>query len=493
MLSRYHMIASYSMKVVERQIRARSLRRPAAQFLRESSSSSNRPLHTTSTLHSGAAALLQNNSGEDDDDLNSFLASHMQELSVHDSSKSLDKSSLEQKNETLKHEGSFDHPFNPDNPPKTLDDWQDWLEHEAQQESVERYRKLLDSARNRDDFSSMGVVQKQILEWYQPLKDIIQEEQAIFVSSQAGQKKKKSMYVYGHYLCALAPEKLAIILAHEAVSFCLASSLRNDVGYGVTVAMLARHIGQVVETEINVHRAIEKRARENRRSSRKGSDPFLDALDDYEDDDDDDDEFDDYSSGDDIDDDDDDDDEDVGISGWNYTAHHRHLFVEEISRNGSSRSGRERLRYASQKARAIVDTDEWTIAQQVQLGVALVDVLIRGANVPGLHGRPEKAFSHHVAWKKTKFVGWVLIHEIFVKQVMEDAFEVRSDFWARHSPMVVPPKPWASPSEGAYKSLKVEVMRTHGSRVQRVSCTKLGVEVARFLVNLTHYAKRRRC
>ena len=485
------------MKIMERRIRARAWRSPAAQSLRESSSSSNRPLHTTSSLHSPAASLLQDS--DDDEDLIMFAASHAQEFAVRDTSTSLletkqeasnfwnksllDKQQQQQHDETLKYLVFPDvmAGFDPENRPESLEALQDWLECEAHLDSTRRFQKILSSARERHDYASMGVVQRQILDWFQPLKDAFQEEQAIFMS---GEKKKKSMNSYGHHLCALSPEKLAIMVSHEAILHCLVHAKVKDCG--VSLASMARHIGAVVETEINVQRAIEKRMRENQ-AALKQDNPFLDALSDYVKGED---SLEEASSSDDL----DDDDDDADLSGWMYTAHHRHLFVEEISRNRTNKRGKERIRYTNRRARAIIEsTDEWTVTQHVQLGAALLEILIRVATVPGLHGQPENAFTYHKAWHNNKLVGWVLMQESLLKQIMEDSFLGQSALWTRHSPMIVPPRPWVSPSEGSYKWLKVEVMRTHGSKVQRVSNTTASIEAARYNQDLTRCHNRKHC
>ena len=447
------------MKIMERRIRGKVLRSPAAQFLRESSSSSNRPLHTTSSLHARAATSLQDS--EDDEDLNAFVASHMQELVVRKTSNAAleNESSKEQKHAAPQHQPRFeDLVFDSETPPKTLDEWQDWFEFDAQRESVERYQQLSAAARKREDYASMGVVQRQVLDWYQPLKDVIHQEQATFVS---GKKTKKTMKLYGHHLCALAPEKLAIMVAHEAISYSLTHAKASHNGYGVMLVSMALHLGLVVETEIHVHRAIEKQTRANQTSASKEGNPFLEALADVSL------ERGDMSSCDAV-----DDDDKVDEPGWMYTAHHRDLFLTEISKNKSNRAGRERLRYTNNRARARLENcPEWTPAQHVQLGAALLDMLIRVATVPGLHGDEEQAFSYHKAWQNARLVGWVVMQESFLKQVMEDSCTGALNLWTRYNPMVVPPKPWLSPSEGAYKWVKVEAMRTHGSKIQRVSCT----------------------
>ena len=61
--------------------------------------------------------------------------------------------------------------------------------------------------------------------------------------------------IYGPLLCLLPPQKIAILLAHTALSSTVA-----DGDIGTKVISLAMHIAQTLETEINVSRALRVRA-----------------------------------------------------------------------------------------------------------------------------------------------------------------------------------------------------------------------------------------
>lgn len=53
------------------------------------------------------------------------------------------------------------------------------------------------------------------------------------------------------------------------------------------------------------------------------------------------------------------------------------------------------------------------------------------------------------------------------KLFLEDEYMSWAANTTRHLPMVVPPSKWTSPKRGGYRWLEVNLMRTHGSSVQR--------------------------
>ena len=75
--------------------------------------------------------------------------------------------------------GEFDHRAAPD--PSNLEEMQIWLECLSQQEHVVQLQDAVNSARERKDYASMSIVQNQVLQWYQELKDEIERVQKIVI------------------------------------------------------------------------------------------------------------------------------------------------------------------------------------------------------------------------------------------------------------------------------------------------------------------------
>jgi DNA-directed RNA polymerase len=164
--------------------------------------------------------------------------------------------------------------FDPENPPQADDPQalQLWLECAAQQEAVHRYQKLIDNARERKDYSSLSMVQRQVLRWFQPLKDEIASRQKEYVLKESSGNNKnfnKASQRYGPYICALPPEKLAVIVAHEAIMFALLKS-GSDGREGVPFISMARRLGEAVEEEVLIHRILHKRFKDGQLDKSKG-------------------------------------------------------------------------------------------------------------------------------------------------------------------------------------------------------------------------------
>jgi len=463
--------------IMLRQIMQRSSRRETLSFPR-SSWHKRRLLHTTSSLQSPLAALSQNENEDIDEELEKFAACCMQEITARDTAfcrldDELGESSVWDKpleeilepnsspqifsNDTALPHEAFSQ-FDPVNPPSSLEDLQNWLECEAQQESVSKYQEIIESARDRADYSSLGIVQKQILEWYQPLREGIEREQLRYISKT---DMLKGMGKYGPYLCSLPAEKLAVILAHESLLHCLTNGSSSN-GYGVPLWSIATRIGEAVEAELNVQKLLHKRLQEERRVTTEKEED----VDDLE-----------HFSGkegeqlkkysqvaDDI----PTEGETKEVEKWMYSAHHLQRFAEEITRNGN-KNNKLRLKNVNRRARQLLHSEEeWDVATKIKVGVALLQVLLETTSIQSSNGDREKAFTHHKAhYKGKKTIGWILLHQDIYEMVLKDSYDSKAAISTRHKPMVIPPNKWTGPQTGGYKLLKVDIMRTNGSKLQK--------------------------
>ena len=349
--------------------------------------------------------------------------------------------------------------FDPQCPPQTdsLEDLELWLECEAQRESVLKYQNVIDGARERRDYASLNVVQKQILQWYPALKQAIEEEQKSYMMKT---KKKKDVNRYGPFLCTLQPEKLAVIVAHESIMHTLQKGEN-----GVSLTSLALRIGSAVEAEVNVQRALHKRLEE---ASERNKALELDGL-----------------LG-------DSEEESVALADtanlphgdkedgetiahfekWMYGPSHLQRFIEEAFSLEPSKKSRIRINHANQRARRILNSeDEWGPSEKLKLGVVLLETLLENATI-SQNGRQEKAFSHEKRYiGDNKITGRIYLHENLYKLVAQDSFCSLEASTTRYKPMVLPPRDWVGPDDGGYSWLKVDLMRTHGSKLQKVNRT----------------------
>lgn len=339
--------------------------------------------------------------------------------------------------------------FDAASPPKTqnLEDIQLWLECESHLESAMKYQKVISSARNRKDFSSLPMVQRQLVRWHEPLKNAIEARQTEFVV-------KRLKTSYAPYLCALPAQKLAVVTAHETVTYLLANSGRNS-QRGCPLVTVAQRIGDAVEEEVDVQRVLRKRAKESRtgrpsvtntsteeRETKTDPSGTTDDARDH---------FDDM------------------IETWTYGASHLRQFMEELTKKSNSQGTRRHASLAVKRARQLLERDQrWPASEKVRVGVDLLSALINDATIK-INGVEHKAFSYERRVVKWRHMGYVTLNDEFYKMVTEDSYQQLNPFSTRLKPMVVPSRKWVAPNDGGYCWLKVDLMRFHGCEMQRVS------------------------
>jgi DNA-directed RNA polymerase len=83
-------------------------------------------------------------------------------------------------------------------------------------------------------------------------------------------------------------------------------------------------------------------------------------------------------------------------------------------------------------------------------------------------GREEPAFRVETKWTpKKKTTSYVVLNENLYRMFTEDELVSWAASTTRHTPMIVPPTEWTGPQKGGYRWLEADLMRTHGSQVQR--------------------------
>jgi hypothetical protein len=368
--------------------------------------------------------------------------------------------------------------FDPENPPSSDDPeaLQLWLECEAQQEAVFKYQKIIDSARDRKDYSSLSMVQRQVLRWFTPLKEEIASRQKNYILKEGNQNAKAAKR-YGPYLCALPPEKLAVIVAHEAIMHALLKSGADGRG-GVPFVSMAARIGEAVEEEVLIHRLLHKRFKDGQLKMREDEDTALfDQSDTAEEDEEE--EATENSASDSTPDTITSTDRNATAADeqnplmathkWAYAPSHLRNYMEEISQNEPNAKKRRVVSYAIRRARQILEKeDEWSSEDKVHLGAALFQVLLDKATIVQ-DGKEEMAFKYEKRWfQKDKIRSYVSLNEGLYKMVVSDKLQSFGATTTKHKPMILPPKPWTAADDGGYLWLKVDLMRFHGCNTQKV-------------------------
>ncbi|KAL7473520.1 hypothetical protein ACHAXS_013963 [Conticribra weissflogii] len=409
------------------------------------------------------------------------------------------------------------------------------FELESFQDATEKYMDILTSARNRSDHATIPQVRRAVTSWYEPLTEAIELEQWLYLNGDYktktgdlildkregmdGMEKEadhnsnvvrvrnatvKDRTIYGPLLCLLPPRKIAVLLAHTALSGAMVGGEE-----GLKVVSLALQLATTVETEVNVSRALRVRAFE--RSKRGIKIESMGNLD-----------------GDDLEEEADADTnkatpqidnthlEHATVDEWVYTATHLQRFIDELSRKSSGgvslkHKGRVRPALVRKRCQEILYSEgffqrkngksttesslipqrplsinefvEWDPVLKVKLGAALIRLLLENAEFCNSmnRGMEEPAFNY--TRRKTdgmKFNAFISIHPDLLSIALEEDFPsfnanmALTDQYMRCQPMVIPPKKWTDVHGGGYQTLKVDFMRTRQCKIQKVndSCNR---------------------
>lgn len=329
-----------------------------------------------------------------------------------------------------------------------------WIECESQRETVSQYEAILQSARERQDYTSLKPVRRYLLKWYKDLRNAIEEEQRSYFTDSRG---KKDRVRYGAYLCTLQPEKMAVILAHIGITHALSQG-----GHGAKLAQMAIHLGDAVEAEVNVQRLLRRKVRQRDLNNTVNENDETDINSDEN-------SISDECTNDIASDSDEDNNlsEDlIATPEWMYGASHLARFVEEANKANMGKKTRMRIRMANRRALRLLQekNEPWSDMIKAKLGAALVQILLDHAKLD--NGDP--AFTYEkkwVGWNQT--VGHVSVDENFYKMIVEDKYDSLAPYSTRHKPMVTPPRDWLAPSDGGYYALQVNIIRKYGCQTQK--------------------------
>eukprot|EP00523_Entomoneis_sp_CCMP467_P022963 CAMPEP_0168827670 /NCGR_PEP_ID=MMETSP0727-20121128/117_1 /TAXON_ID=265536 /ORGANISM="Amphiprora sp., Strain CCMP467" /LENGTH=1128 /DNA_ID=CAMNT_0008880841 /DNA_START=18 /DNA_END=3404 /DNA_ORIENTATION=- len=351
-------------------------------------------------------------------------------------------------------------------PPRhDLEAYQEWLECEAQQEFVRKYEAVVDAARARRDFAHLPLIQQQIAKWFPTLRSKFAEMQQQYMEME-WDGLPRSARGYLPYLCTVSPEKLAVIVAH--VSLITILHARED---GIKFSALALKLGESVEEELVIHRALYQRFKDEQALRQKQKAGTL-----HEEDNDDEEEDSTTTDNDSLESsamsplDTKNDVEPQGPVRWTYAASHLDRFLDELSRFETSQKKRVLIKRALRRVKGVVDKDqEWGDAYKVQLGSMLYETLLQNAEVE-IDGKKVKAFHRELVPEKTrkgyKMIGYASLNEALYHRIKTEDITSFAAHSTRQKPMIVPPKPWTSPRDGCYLWLKSDLMRFHGSKRQ---------------------------
>jgi len=129
-------------------------------------------------------------------------------------------------------------------------------------------------------------------------------------------------------------------------------------------------------------------------------------------------------------------------------------------------SGRNKSKKVAQivrRADKLLDDNEyqWSPELKAKVGAFLIAKLCENC----IASDGKQAFNYEkVRQGMNKLVGYVTLSEFMLEKLMVD--DLKGAVHVRHAPMVVPPRPWTSRTEGCYYFNQVSMMRTHGCSLQ---------------------------
>lgn len=323
-----------------------------------------------------------------------------------------------------------------------------WLECAAQREAVMKYQELVEKARDRKAFDSMSLMQRHVVQWYQDLRDAIESRQKEYLSNEDTRRARKR---YGPFLCSLHPEKMAVITSHETITQALLLSGRNG-KEGVPLVKFAQLVGAAVETEVVSQRRMKERFtsfahrdEDEEDDEEAGNDPANERT----------------SSSEAT--------KVTAIDHWKFSASHLKMYMDELKRIDPKLGKSKRaINYAMRRAKQAMNVEEkWSQDDLTHIGSALLSIIIENAKIHQ-NGKEEPAFRVEKRWSKgSKSTSYIVLHDYLLKLFLEDEFLSWAANTTRHKPMIVPPSDWMGPHKGGYRWLKVDLMRTHRSNMQK--------------------------
>nr|CAC80138.1 DNA-dependent RNA polymerase [Spinacia oleracea] len=303
------------------------------------------------------------------------------------------------------------------------------LETESWQQAANEYKELLADMCKLKLAPNLPYVKSLFLGWFEPFRDSIIEDQELI-------RQGKCRGAYGTYFDQLPADMMAIITMHKLMGMLMTGS-----GHGsVKVVQAACALGEAIEQEVRIHTFLEKAKKKKGDRSKKPDDAASDAE----------------------------------------IQEQQHL-----RKNVNNLIKKQKRRQALKIVDSQGDLKPWGSETRAKVGSRLIELLIQTAYIqppasqsacdpPDL--RP--AFVHSLKSvgpenKKTgRRFGMIECDPLIIKGLEKTPRHIVIPYM----PMLVPPEKWTGYDKGAYLVLRSFVMRTHGSKHQRVAVRRASEE-----------------
>ncbi|CAM6076268.1 unnamed protein product [Sphagnum tenellum] len=305
------------------------------------------------------------------------------------------------------------------------------VETEAWQQAAAEYREVIVDMCRKNLAPNLPFAQALLLGWFEPLRDGIIEEQKAYQRRE--QREDRSMY--GPYLAQLPADMLAVITMHRLMGL-----LMSDMDNGsVKVVHAAIQIGEAVEQEVRIHQLMKKKKKHMELKTGGTERSLLSGK---------------------------------VITGQNVdiTSDSMREKVKKLVKQNKLRRVDSILRHAS--------TDEpWTAAIHVKVGSRLLELMMETSFVQPaadqecpdvLDLRPAFTHtlkSHHMRRNLNRTYGVIECDPLVMLEINQSVQHMVMPYM----PMLVHPRPWLGFNEGGYLHLKSSIMRTQGTKEQRMA------------------------
>lgn len=157
---------------------------------------------------------------------------------------------------------------------------------------------------------------------------------------------------------------------------------------------------------------------------------------------------------------------------WSYAASHLKAYLNDISKTNPTMKKRRVIRYAIKRAKEVLERDEeWTVEEKIQLGTVLFHSLLETATINDAADGTRiasNAFIYEKRWTSyNRTQTFVRLHTRMYDKILHDRIKTFGIMVTRFKPMIVEPKPWTSHLDGGYKVIKSNLLRYHGSKLQK--------------------------
>lgn len=306
------------------------------------------------------------------------------------------------------------------------------LEFVCLQESLERFRNLLETAMKRGDISWLSPAQRLILSWLSPLAFAIKREQQRL-------KTKISLTKDEDHLLRLEPAKLALIAIQETLRLTIPS---KD---GYPYLSLCLEVGKAVQTQCNaeelerLRKKLQKEEKQPETLEKKPKDTEVTAVDSLE-------------------------------KSNSYRIRLDNL-KKLLKRNaGDKEAHRPYINIFAYRLTG--NAAFWDKLSLLRVGSCLVDLLLKNAPTQQVSSSSKEPFIS-AFWHKTvrgkgnKLQGLVGCRDIVYDILSHDLSNPFLNPLPRLRPMVVVPRPWTGPRTGGYLRIRSDLMRCeHSHRSQ---------------------------